>query len=73
MVSSVLCRADRCCLERIMGCIFSQEYPEVLKIKSLFGDITTTKNWRKCTFEEYMNQFKTGVIHTVAVKVWTGR
>jgi hypothetical protein len=73
MVSSVLCRADRCCLERIMGCIFSQEYPEVLKIKSLFGDITTTKNWRKCTFEQYMNQFKTGVIHTVAVKVWTGR
>jgi hypothetical protein len=73
MISSVLCRADRCCLERILGCIFTQEYPKLLQIKSLLGDITLSKNWRKYTFEKYIANFKKGIVEDNVIKVWTGR
>jgi hypothetical protein len=65
-------RPDRCCLERIMGIIFCTEYPELLKIKSLFGNILL-KDFGY-TFERYCNdltRYKT--TKYAFVKVWTGR
>jgi hypothetical protein len=73
MVSSVLCRADRCCLERIMGCIFYSENSNILKIKSLFGDITLHYSYATYTFEKYMQHLKKGTVPRSVVKVWTGR
>lgn len=73
MVYSVLNRPDRCCLERIMGCIFNNECPLCIKIKSLFGDISQHHNWRKYTFDKYIAHLKKGTTPHVAVKVWTGR
>jgi hypothetical protein len=73
MISAVLCRADRCCLERIMGCIFYSENPNILKIKSLFGDITLHYSYATYTFEQYMQHLKKGTIPRNVVKVWTGR
>ena len=73
MVHSVSCRADRCCLERIMGCIFYNEYPAIVKIKSLFGNIAKHHDWRTYTFDKYTMHLKKGTIPHIAVKVWTGR
>lgn len=73
MIKSVLCRADRCCLERIMGCIFYTDYPNILKIKSLFGNISRHHKWSTYTFHEYLVDLKKGTIPHSAVKVWTGR
>ena len=73
MISNVLNRSDRCCLERIMGCIFYTESPKILKTKSLLGDITRHINWRKYTFEKYISHIKKGTIPREVVKVWSGR
>lgn len=73
MLESVSCRPDRCCLERIMGCIFYNEYPYISKIKSLFGDISKHHNWRTYTFDKYATNLKKGTIPGIVVKVWTGR
>ena len=73
MIQSVLSRKDRCCLERIMGCIFYTEYPKILKIKSLFGDISRHHKWSSYTFEQYINHLKKGTVPHLATKVWTGR
>jgi len=73
MISNVLCRSDRCCLERIMGCIFFTECPKIFKMKSLLGDITNSANWRKYTFDKYSEHLKKGVVPRLVVKVWSGR
>ena len=73
MISNVLCRSDRCCLERIMGCIFFTECPKIIKIKSLLGDITNSASWRKYTFDKYNEHLKKGVVPRLVVKVWSGR
>jgi hypothetical protein len=73
MISNVLCRNDRCCLERIMGCIFYTESPKILKMKSFLGDITKHVNWRKYTFDKYSYHLKKGTIPSPVVKVWSGR
>jgi hypothetical protein len=73
MISSVLCRADRCCLERIMGCIFSTECPKVMKIKSFLGNISNRIGSFRYTFDKYNDHFKKGTIPRVVVKVWSGR
>ncbi len=73
MISNVLCRSDRCCLERIMGCIFFTESPKILKMKSFLGDITNSASWRKYTFDKYSEHLKQGVVPRVVVKVWSGR
>ena len=73
MVHNVLCRSDRCCLERIMGCIFYNDYPCISKIKSLFGDISHHHKWRIYTFDNYMTNLKKGTVPDQVVKVWTGR
>ena len=72
MISAVSCRADRCCLERIFGCIFYTENPKILKQKSLLGNIRDYDKWG-LTFDDYMNKLKTNQKIKVVVKVWTGR
>lgn len=66
-------RADRCCLERIMGCIFFTEYPKIIKTKSILGDIMTYHLWAKYNYDMYYNDFKRGKIPKPIIKVWTGR
>ena len=73
MLSCVSCRVDRCCLERIMGCIFFTEYPRILKIKSILGNITDRKNSFKYTFEKYNENLKKGFVPRAVIKVWSGR
>jgi hypothetical protein len=72
MISCVSCRADRCCLERIFGCIFYTENPKIINQKSLLGNIQIYQTWG-LTFDDYMNKLKTNKKIKVVVKVWTGR
>jgi hypothetical protein len=72
MISAVSCRADRCCLERIFGCIFYAENPKIIKQKSLLGNINDYCNWG-LTFDEYINKLKSKQKIKPIIKVWTGR
>ena len=72
LIPSILCRSDRCCLERILGCIFSIEKSKLNNSPSLFGNIRKYQNWGY-TFDEYLNHLKKGTIIRYIVKVWTGR
>ena len=72
MINKVECRADRCCLERIMGCIFFTENTKISKIKSLFGNIMQYQTWGY-NFDQYMEHLKKGTIPKRVIKVWTGR
>jgi hypothetical protein len=72
LLPAVHSRPDRCCLERIFGCIFCTENPKTLHQKSLFGNIMTYCKWGY-TYDEYMSDFKRGKIPKMVVKVWTGR
>jgi hypothetical protein len=65
-------RIDRCCLERILGCIFFTEYQNIIRQKSLFGDIMKYQTWGY-SYDEYMVDLKKGTIKAPVVKVWTGR
>lgn len=66
-------RKDRCSLERVFGAIFCQEYPKLLKIKSLFGDILTKYRNNLYNFDEYMYDLKFNKLRYPFIKVWTGR
>lgn len=72
MISSVLCRQDRCCFERVLGCLFFTENSQILNNKSIFGDIMKYQNWGY-TFETYESDLKRGKVPRAIVKVWTGR
>lgn len=72
LVYAVSCRKDRCCLERIFGCLFYTEYPAILQPKSLLGDIMRYHTWGY-SYEQYEKDFKERKIPRVVVKVWTGR
>jgi len=72
MISQVICRSDRCCLERIFGCLFFTENPSIHNKKSLLGDIMKYQKWGY-TFEEYEKDLKTNKVPKYIVKVWTGR
>lgn len=72
MIHPVTCRSDRCCLERIMGCIFFTENKIISEKKSLLGDIMKYQNWGY-TFDEYMENLKKGTINRSVIKIWTGR
>jgi hypothetical protein len=72
LISVVKCRDDRCCLERIMGCIFFSENPSIYKMKSLFGNIMTYQRWGY-NFDEYSVSLKKGTTIKRVIKVWTGR
>jgi hypothetical protein len=72
LISAVQCRKDRCCLERILGCIFFTDNQKIKFQKSLFGDIKTYLKWGY-TFNEYIDDLKKGTILKPVIKVWTGR
>jgi hypothetical protein len=72
LVNFVRTRTDRCAMERIMGLLFSLEYPKLLKYKSLLGNIQTQGEWGY-SFEQYQNAFKKRKPVKIVVKVWTGR
>lgn len=72
LIQAVNCRPDRCCLERIFGCIFFNEYQNILKQKSLLGDIMKYHKWGY-NYDEYLDDLKKGTIVAPIIKVWTGR
>jgi len=73
LVNVIHNRKDRCALERIMGLLFSQEYPKLLRIHSLFGDIMRQPNAFSYTYHDYTNDLNKKKILHPFVKVWTGR
>jgi hypothetical protein len=72
LLKVVTCRADRCCLERIMGCIFFTENVNINNKKSLLGNIMTYLKWGY-DYNEYENNIKDGYVPKEIIKVWTGR
>lgn len=73
LVDTVKTRPDRCCLERILGCLFSRENPRVGINKGLFGSIFKHYRGFEYSFDAYMEDLKQGRAPACAVKVWTGR
>ena len=70
-------RTDRCCLERIMGVIFSLECPELNYLHSLLGSIQHYSkgeySWGY-TYEQhrrFVDKYNKSIVPYV--KVWTGR
>jgi|LauGreSBDMM110SN_4_FD.fasta_scaffold01731_3 hypothetical protein len=73
MLMCVSRRVDRCCLERIMGIIFSKEYKKNNQFKSIFGDIMKYEKWGY-SFGEYENDlYIKKRIPKHIIKVWSGR
>ena len=66
-------RLDRCSLERILGLLFCQEYPKLLKVCSLFGDILAQNRNFNYNYDQYNNDFAHKKAIHPFVKVWTGR
>ena len=73
LTKTITNRADRCCLERIMGCIFSTECPKVKTSKSLLGNIWNYPLTGKYNYNMYETDLKKGTIPRSVVKIWTGR
>ncbi len=73
LVDVINCRTDRCGLERIMGLLFCQEYPDLKKINSLFGSIFNHYKTFNYNYDKYINDFVNKKIPHKFVKVWTGR
>lgn len=72
LLNAVNCRADRCSLERVFGCIFFTENKKIVNQKSLLGDIMKYQTFGY-SYDQYMNSLKKGTVPRVVVKVWTGR
>ena len=75
MLKCIQSRADRCCLERIMGIIFFLEDPTVRSIPSLFGSITNViAKYGEISYDKHIEIIKkNGKANSPYVKVWTGR
>jgi len=73
LVHTIHNRTDRCSLERILGLLFCQEYPNILKINSLFGDIMRQSRAFNYNYNDYSNDLNNKKLIHPFVKVWTGR
>ena len=73
LVHVIKCRTDRCGLERIIGLLFCLEFPQLLTVRSLFGEIHMHPNAFSYTFDSYMNDLKRKKVLGKFVKIWTGR
>jgi len=73
LVNVVQNRTDRCSLERILGLLFCEEYPKLIKINSLFGDIMRQPRAFAYNYDDYNNDLKQKKVINPFVKVWTGR
>ena len=72
LVNVVKNRPDRCCLERILGFLFSIEKQKNLKTKSLFGKIHDHQEWGYI-YINYEKDFMNKKLKKPIIKVWTGR
>jgi len=66
-------RTDRCAFERIIGLLFCEEYPELINVNSLFGDIMNKYKAFEYNYDEYTVDFQRKKIIYPFIKVWTGR
>jgi hypothetical protein len=73
LINVVHNRRDRCSLERVMGLLFCQEYPKLIKLNSMFGDILTKYRSKFYNFDEYIRDLKNKQLRYQFIKVWTGR
>jgi hypothetical protein len=74
LIDCVKCRADRCTLERIFGCLFCTEYPQLVSFpkKSLLGSIHAYQPWGY-TYSQYEKDIRERTLPKTIVKIWTGR
>jgi hypothetical protein len=74
LVHCVKCRADRCTLERIFGCLFCTEYSKLATFpkKSLLGSIHNHQTWGY-TYSQYEKDVLERKLTKTIVKIWTGR
>ncbi len=73
LIDVVKCRADRCCLERIMGVLFFLEYPQLSNQYSILGDIYSYTTWGY-TYKQHCENTQKKIINRLPViKVWSGR
>ena len=73
LTSVIKNRTDRCGLERIMGLLFWQEYPNLKNNRSIFGEIFRHHRTFKYTYNDYLQDFNNKKACEPFVKVWTGR
>ena len=73
LINAIHNRPDRCALERVMGLLFCVEYPQLVNIKSLFGDIVKATRAFNYTYDDYTNDINNKHLIHPFVKVWTGR
>ena len=73
LISVINSRTDRCGLERIMGLLFCQEYPQLKLNGSLFGSIFRHHQPFNYNYDAYLQDFKNKTAREPFVKVWTGR
>lgn len=72
LINIIKNREDRCCFERIFGIIIFNEYKNLYKIKSLFGNIFVHQKWGY-NYKNYMYDLQKNKINKSIIKVWTGR
>lgn len=73
LTSVIKNRKDRCSFERVLGLMFCEESPNLLTIKSLFGDILSKKHNFNYSYQNYVSDINKNKIIYPFVKVWTGR
>jgi hypothetical protein len=73
LVDAISNRTDRCGFERIIGLLFCTEFPQIIYIKSLLGNIMNHHKSFGYNFNDYMNDLNAKKIYGIIVKVWTGR
>lgn len=74
LIQVVRCRKDRCGLERIMGLLFHEEFKDLYKIKSLFGNIMSHYKSFGYNSEDYMKDMRRQrILKEPFIKIWTGR
>jgi hypothetical protein len=73
LVNAIHNRTDRCSFERIIGLLFCEEYPQLKKLNSLFGDIFKNNKAFQYNYEQYTIDLKHNKLRHPFVKVWTGR
>ena len=73
LVNVIRNRTDRCALERVLGVLFCEESPKLLKTQSLFGDILKQRRAFNYNYDDYKADLKKKRVINPFVKVWTGR
>jgi hypothetical protein len=72
LINVITCRTDRCALERVLGILFTLEFPFINKYKSLLGSIHDTGKWG-LSYKTYLRNIEEQQPCPYISKVWTGR